>query len=271
MAEKLEKVRKMGMLPENKYQVTPDGLIFTIQDDGTIRKLAKISPNGDVEQIGARKIPQEDESNQETKSSGGGLAAGFIIILIIGLVIAIARIVQCENDKSYLNSRLNSLEYANRDLVTKKQTLESEKQTLEIERENLEIEKNKVKAELKAWGDEYPIIIKDIQVRNAGESYNQTIYSENTTYIYPKIVYKSLETKNVKFDVKFLGSNGLRMGEESKNGYSYFSEQRVYKGDGEIELAGWGGTDKGHWSTGRYGYEIWCNGHMLKDKVFYIK
>jgi len=267
----------MGMSCDSKYQVTPEGLVFTIQDDGTIKKIANISPDGSIEPIGARKTVQKEvdlteiESEEENNGSSG-LKVFFIVILIVGLICAVVYIVQCENNKNYLNSRIYNLENENRGLKDKKQSLENEKQSLENEKNILASEKQNLESELKVWADEYPIIIKDIQVRNQGEEYDKTIYSKDTTYIYPQIVYKSLDSRSIKLDVKFWDSYGkVRTGTGSKGGYSYSDSVRVYKGDGAVELSGWGNKNKGYWSAGRYRYEIWCNGKMLKDKVFYIK
>ncbi|MBO4698294.1 hypothetical protein J5690_01615 [bacterium] len=262
----------MGMLPDNKYQITPDGVIFTVQEDGTIRRFAKISSDGNIEPFGATEIMQKEAVSTQEKKSSGCFTVVFIILLIAGLLFAAGLIVQYEDRVGYLNSRVYNLEYENRNLKAQKQNLDSEKQNLYNEKQNLDSEKKQLAAELKAWGDEYPIIIKDIQVRNQGEAFNRTIYSENTTFISPKIVYKSLDTRVVKLDIKFLTPSGLSTGTGwSKGGYSYSDERTVYKGGGEVELIGWGSTNKGHWSAGKYRYEIWCNGHMLKDKVFYIE
>ncbi len=267
----------MGMPSDNKYQVTPEGLIFTIQDDGTIKRIANISPDGNVEPIGERKPVQKEvdltevESEEENKGSGG-LKVFLIFLLIVGLIFAVVYVVQSENNKDYLNHRIYNLENENRGLKDKKQTLETEKQSLENEKNNLANEKQNLENELKVWADEYPIIIKDIQVSNQGEEYGKTIYSKDTTYIYPKIVYKSLDSRSIKLDVKFLTPFGLSTGEGwSKDGYTYSDNKQIFKGGGAVELIGWGGTDKGHWISGSYKFEIWCNGKMLKEKVFYIK
>ena len=239
----------MGMSCDSKYQVTPEGLIFTIQNDGTIRRIANISPEGNVVPICAIKTVQKEvdltEVESEKKNKGlRGFAAFFIFILIVGLSCAIVYIVQCEDNKDYLNNRIYRLA--------------DEKQNLE--------------RELKVWADEYPIIITDIQVRNKGGEYGKTIHSKDTTYINPKIVYRSLDSRNIKLNVKIRNSSGnLSTGTGSENGYSYSNSVSVYKGDGDIELSGWGGANKGHWKAGRYGYEIWYEGKMLKEKVFYIK
>ena len=261
---------------DNKYQVTPEGLIFTIQNDGTIKKIANISPDGSIEPIGARKTVQKEvdlteiESEEENKGSSG-LTVFFIVILIVGLICAVVYIVQCENNKNYLNSRIYNLENENRGLKDKKQSLENEKQSLENEKNILASEKQNLESELKVWADEYPIIITNIQVRNAGEEYGKTIYSEDTTFINPKIAYKSLDSRSIKLDVKlWLPSGNLSTGTGSNDGYSYSNGVTVYNGNGVVELGGWGNTNKGTWGSGKYRYEIWCNEKMLKEKVFYI-
>jgi len=45
----------MGML-KNKYEVSPDGMIYRIEDDGSITKIARILPNDEIEPLGSTKV-----------------------------------------------------------------------------------------------------------------------------------------------------------------------------------------------------------------------
>ena len=46
----------MGMPADKKYDVTPDGLIYQIQDDGEIFKMARILANNKIELLGDIKV-----------------------------------------------------------------------------------------------------------------------------------------------------------------------------------------------------------------------
>lgn len=45
----------MGML-KNKHEVSPDGMIYRIEDDGSITKVARILPNDEIEPLGNTKV-----------------------------------------------------------------------------------------------------------------------------------------------------------------------------------------------------------------------
>ena len=104
--------------------------------------------------------------------------------------------------------------------------------------------------------------------------YGDTIYSKNTTYIYPRIEVYSLVEGNVDFYIKFFTPNGLSTSStpgESPSGYSYKDEETLSKYKKQtVYLSGWGGKSKGHWRNGSYRIEVWHKGKLLYEKRFTI-
>lgn len=116
-----------------------------------------------------------------------------------------------------------------------------------------------------------PLIVSSVEIRDASTSYGATIYSKNTTYLYPRITAYSLVDGSQKVYVKLYTPYGLSTGNSSPSGYSY--DYTIYPSKnqtGTYELSGWGNNDKGNWASGSYRVEIWCKGKCIGTKSFTI-
>lgn len=130
---------------------------------------------------------------------------------------------------------------------------------------------NSLKSELDKMDS--PIVISKIEVRNSGESYNQRIYSGNTTYINGKIYYFSTKSQNITLNIKFYKNNILSQGsgEWYHIGFSYPIKisTSAYQ-QSTFECNGWGSKYQGHWTAGDYRYEVWYGDKCLGVKHFTI-
>ena len=124
----------------------------------------------------------------------------------------------------------------------------------------------------------FPIVISDIQIANVYQGgdietdYGETIYSNNTMYLKPKIKYVGINTyENIDLNVKLFSPAGTVVsGSSAPDGYSFVTNLYVEYGENEKELTGFGNTNKGNWSSGTYKYEIWFEDVCLKTKSFTI-
>lgn len=117
-----------------------------------------------------------------------------------------------------------------------------------------------------------PIVITDIEIKNSGENWGDTIYSSKTTYFMPRIEYIGLKEGNFKLDVKYFDNEGNKL--SSKEGHflpdiinlEYY--QLYYKRDKELIV--WGRKNPGYWPAGTYRIEIWYEEHKLAEKTFQV-
>ena len=101
--------------------------------------------------------------------------------------------------------------------------------------------------------------------------YGEKIYSSETTYLKPRIRYKSYADRSYMFDIKWINPDGsIIMDDSSPAGYSYSFPYSLSYGEGNEVLYGYGSDTKGNWEAGDYAIEIWCKGTLLKRKEFRI-
>lgn len=137
---------------------------------------------------------------------------------------------------------------------------------------------NKAERLLNNVGTAMPILISDIQIANVYQNgdietdYGETIYSYNTMFLKPKIVYMGIKPyETIELYVKlFTPSGTISSGTSSPPGYSFSTSLYVEYGEDSKELTGFGNTTKGNWSSGSYKYEIWYKDVCLKTKTFNI-
>lgn len=122
-----------------------------------------------------------------------------------------------------------------------------------------------------------PIIITDIQVANTNNDggietdYGNTIYSNRTMYLKPKITYTGINTgKNIDLQVRLYTPSGMSTGSSSPYGYTYSCSMYAYSGENTEKLTGWGNASPGNWKSGTYRFEIWHNDVCLRAKSFTI-
>ena len=129
---------------------------------------------------------------------------------------------------------------------------------------------------IKQLADGNSFVITDICVYNKGDKCGDTIISNKSTYLTPKIYTYNTDdnySKTYKLYIKIFNQDGiLTTGTESNSpyGYSYGDEVCIYHGVDSYELRGWGNETPGYWKVGKYRIEVWYNGKMLKSKEFNI-
>lgn len=242
----------------NTYNISSDNVIYSINGDGSITKIAQIDSNGAINPLGKKK----------RKNSHAIILYILCLFLFLGLIVSIFRGVELYNDNETLSSKIIS---KNREVSTlghKNTTLLEEKRKAE---EALAALKSKI-------GNSYPLIIYDILIANVsyeGEveaNYGNTIYSSNTMYLKPKIKYYGIDSGYKTLKVKWIRPDGsMSSGTSSPYGFSQSSSNYISSGsDNSLELGGWGNSNKGHWSSGTYRIEIWYDNACLKSKSFTI-
>lgn len=210
--------------------------------------------NAQKEADNAKKSLEEAESSKSTLHT-------FYIIALIAL--GITALVQC-NGKQNNESEINRLKSEKSELNTKVKNLNDKVNSLQNTNSTLSGIVEKVSGNT-------PLIVSSVEIRDASTSYGATIYSKNTTYLYPRITAYSLVDGSQKVYVKLYTPYGLSTGNSSPSGYSY--DYTIYPSKnqtGTYELSGWGNNDKGNWGSGNYRVEIWCKGKCIGTKSFTI-
>lgn len=238
----------------------------TLQNDlaQTRRQLSSSNSSLNTERQKAQNAQKEaDEAKkslEEAESSKSTLHTLYIIALI---ALGITAFVQCNGNQNK-ESEIYSLNNEKTELTNQVKTLKSQNASLSNTNKSLSSIIEKV-------GSKTPLFLGDVSVRNSGEGYGTTIYSSKTTYINPKVEIFSLVDGRVDIYVKFYTPYGLSTGTSSSGGYSYSDYFYMTKNQSTTcEFNGWGGTDKGHWSSGNYRFEFYYKGKCIGTKSFTI-
>lgn len=118
-----------------------------------------------------------------------------------------------------------------------------------------------------------PLKIISISIKNKGEEYDETIYSSNTTYLYPRLNMFSLIDGEVSLYIKIYKPDGqVYRNDNSPKDYTYESRIKVEK-DKQFTYypKGYGNTLKGSfWKPGNYKFEFYYEGICIGSKSFTV-
>ena len=228
------------------YEITNDGTIFKIKEDGSISKIARIEGNGQITTLSGA-----------VKTANSGSKGGywfFIILFAIAAIILGGLYVESEAKYSYVNQE--RVEY----------------------RHNYENAKSELSNLKSKVSNTYPLMITDIEIANITSdgdiltNYGNSLYGSNTMYLHPRIKYTGLTSGNKTLKIKWYTPDGtIRRGTASPSGFSLSESVHVYSGDNHyMTLSGWGNDVKGNWRSGTYRIEIWYENSCLKSKTFTI-
>lgn len=253
------------------YQIS-NNTIFSVNDDGSISRIAEISDDGRISGL--------QEKVRVVKEADGTVTFFMWVAIVAACVLGYlyyttdGKLDDVQNQVTALNQQIeqskttiSSLQSTNSSLQNQLSSLRQEKNQAE---QNLQSLRSKV-------GSSYPLIISDIQIANTYANgsietdYGQTIYSSRSMYLTPKISYEGITPGNVTLDIKLIRPNGqLSSGTSSPSGYSYSSPAWIYNGSNTTTIGGWGNSSKGNWPSGTYRFEVWFRNTCLKSKTFTI-
>ena len=204
------------------------------------------------------------------------------------VVLLVLAVLACGVGLFFMNGSLNDTKYElsnardeisslNGKVSSLNEEIENTKTSLNITRQERDEAQQKMNDLKEKVGSAMPIIISDIQIANTYNGgdietdYGNTIYSSNTMYLKPKISYTGIKTgESIDLNIKFYTPSGMSTGSNSPYGCSYSTSMYVYSGENTESLSGWGGSSRGHWSSGTYRFEIWYGSVCLKAKSFTI-
>jgi len=196
------------------------------------------------------------------------------LLVAIGLI-AIVSFNQNVNElRSILRSRDVSIDSLNVVIGNKNQAISAQESIINRKEDELNSTKSElstIKGVLDNISAYVPFVVSEMTVKNEGEEYGGTIYSKNTTYIYPKLEGYGLVDDTIELFVKFYSPDGLRTYSESPSGYTYSDKVSLNRHQNNtIYLRGYGNDSKGTWKSGSYRIEVWYKGKLLYEKKFTI-
>ncbi len=284
-------------ISSNKYQISEEGEIFSIEDDGTIVRIARISENGKIEPF--RKHGKVDE---EALSEATHLSLNFFLMFFL-IIFAVATIIlavlwldeksDCEKqvfELAKLRKDSSQTELDLREVETKLAASAEKNSDLEVK---LEICEKRALNNLRVTDDTTPkpkepenripayeqddglFMITAIEVRNTTKNskdiisdFGEKITSESAMFLQLRIRYASYIYGQKALDVKIFDANGhLKKGANSKENYTYSVQGvDIFRTDGGNYLfkTTWGSSEKGFWPKGTTRIEIWSDGKFLK-------
>ena len=243
----------------NDYEISQDGTIFHIKEDGTISKLGRIE-NGKI-------VSSDSNANASTTDdefSWKGVLMFFVVALTIATIVLGVLLSQAKDD-------YNSAQYSHRQEVS---GLTERINSLTQERDQAIKEYNDFKSNL---GKTIPFVITDIRMGNLYQggdietNYGGRIMTSNTMFLAPEISYVCFSPGNRTFYIKLFRPDGnMSIGESSPTGYSFSSTAYIGSGKGSARLSSWGNKTKGHWADGAYRIEIWYDNSCISSRSFVI-
>ena len=192
----------------------------------------------------------------------------------VGLFFLNGSLNSTKNELSNAKAEISELHKKNSSLSIELENTKSSLESTRKERDEIQQKINDLRNKVNST---MPIIITDIQIANTNSGgdietdYGSIIYSRNTMYLKPKITYTGIKTgEKIDLSIRFYTPSGMSTGSNSPYGYSYSASLYVYSGENTEALSGWGGSSRGHWSSGTYRFEIWYGDVCLKSKKFTI-
>ena len=245
----------MGM--SSDYEISQDGTIFHIKEDGTISKLGKIE-NGQIVK------PESETSSSDDSPSWKGILIFFLVGFAIATIVLGVLLHQANED-------YYSAQYYHRQEVKE---LNDKISNVTQERDLAIKEFSDFKNNL---GKSIPFYITDVAIGNTyydgtiETQYGARINSSTTMYLTPRISYMGVISGNRKLFVKLFYPDGsLSTGTSSPSGYSFSDTVYIGNGNGQQRIMGWGNREKGQWKAGNYRIEIWYNNACIFTKTFTI-
>ena len=188
----------------------------------------------------------------------------FILSVLLGAVVINYYIVSVDKQ-----SEINYLKGS-------KNSIDKELQKLKYSQQNVKNENEKLQQKLDEIAIYHPIIIKSLKIGNVYKNstletnFGEIIYASNSMFLQPQIEYIGIKSnKKITLYQKIFKSGVLSSGSSSPVGYSTKTDVNLLD-EGKIALTGWGGENKGNWSSGSYRYEIWYNNMCIKALDFYL-
>lgn len=249
-----------------KFKISNDGTIYSVNEDGSITKIAHINEDGIIAGLGCK--------SHIKKQNVGSYWIAIVIFAVIAIVITVLFF-----DKK---SMVSDLLYDNNRYSQQVSQLESENQRFQSDITSLRESKQKAENALSALkskvGSSYPLIITDIEIGNFYKDgsmetdFGNTIYSSNTMFLKPRIKYYGVDFGNKTLKIKWFKPDGLlSIGNSSPSGFSQSEAHYIYSGsDNTLTMEGWGNENKGFWCSGTYRIDVWYNNTCLKSKTFTI-
>lgn len=288
----------------NKYQISSDGVVFRIEDDGTIVRLARVTEKGNVEPI--RKHGKVDEGSL-AKTAYFSWNFFFLFLLIVfaaataafaflwleeksdheGLQSTIENLRRnsshTESDLKDLEAKLASTVEKNSDLEVKLRTCEMKSASSKKEPEEAPKppEPQEIKRDFCEPDANEPFVITSIGIRNTFNNikniisdFGERITSDRARFLQIRIKYSSRIYDQKGFDVKIFDANGhLKSGKDSRKNYTYsIKDVNILPENNRIYLfkTAWGSNESGYWPKGPLRVEIWSNDKCLKASEFEI-
>lgn len=224
--------------------------------------------NSDKEQLLAQKSELETEIEALKHQKKQYKWVVLLSLLVVAGLIAIVSFNQNVNElRSVLSIRDVSIDSLNAVISNKNQAISTQENIINRKEKEL----TDIKGVLDSISVYMPIFVSKMSVKNEGEDYDGTIYSKNTTYIYPKLEGYGLIDGTIELFVKFYSPDGLRTYSESPSGYTYSDKVSLNKCQNNIiSLSGYGNKTKGTWKSGSYRIEVWHKDKLLYEKRFTI-
>jgi len=241
----------------DRYNISNDGSIFTVGEDGTIHIVGKIGPQGNI---------QGKRANNST-----GVLWFFLVVAVIGIIIMGVHLVNTMNELTDNTVRIYERD---REIATLNKRI-SEKDREISGMLGLRSELSQLQGKFDDLRDKFPLKITSIEMghknSNGEKTYGNILYSSRITYLNPKIYFTNYlkAGKTFNFTINYYDATGhLKYNAANGRGQTY--NGYISTSAKEYELSGLGNASVGNWAAGAYTVEIWLDDVCLGSKKFTI-
>lgn len=260
-----------------KYQISQEGVIYSINDDNTVSKYGRVLPDGTLEgadgRLPARTVP--------TGSSRPGRGYRAAVWILAGLLLAcgVALWFTWQNNDS-LRSTVGELDgstaLASARIDRQRDTIaELTDQLQKANRARLDATSN-LEQLTAGLAPTMPLVITEIRFRNVTvnrqplSEYGAPLESSELLYLEPEVKYYGLTAGSASLGVRIIMPNGQLRGTLG-NPYTYVAARPVDKiPNGSMLLPGYGSNTPGSWMPGNYVFEVYYNGGRIYRTTFTV-
>lgn len=202
----------------------------------------------------------------------------YVLVLLVVVIGCTIGLFSLNDDLSMTQMELNKVKTTNSELKEKIDSDSIWQIELLMSLSDEKMQRQEAESKIEQLAKSVPIIITDLEIGNTDgdgkveTDFGKMLFSAYTMYLTPRIIYTGVDiNKSITLNIRFYTSIGLSHSSTSPQGYTYSSTMFVSKGSGNSEIiGGWGNSNKGMWSPGKYRIEVWYGDVCLKQKNFIV-
>lgn len=261
-----------------KYQISQEGVIYTINDDNTVTKYGRVLADGSLEGPDGRRAPGSLTNGNRRPGRGLRAAVWILAAMLIACGVALwftlqnneqlrSAVGELDGTSTLASARIDRQSDTIAQLTEQLQTANRSRQeaTASLEQLTTSLQPN------------MPMVITGVRFRNVTvnrqplSDYGAELESNDLLYLEPELHYYGLTQGASSLGIRIIMPNG-QVRATAGNPYTYVTSRPVDKRpDGVMVLPGYGSSSPGSWMPGNYVFEVYYNGGRIYRSTFAVE